>query len=157
MHEKVRQFLGGVWPDNPQVELVWPMGPIAQSLPDFRVCRIGPRQSGDPWIYATVGAFEASAEQVEFVLIADAEDVMHVETLTIITHFHSTRRALTEGSVVNLGRPWIEGAPEDYIAVTASDLSDAGDVRYLTLTPITREQAASVRTNGISVLEPTRA
>ncbi len=154
MHEMLRQQLGGVWPDNPQEEFVWPIGPIAANLPDFRVMRIGPRQLSDPWIYATVGAFEISG--VEFVLMAESEDVMHVETLSIITHFHQTRRLLAEGSVVNLGRPWIDGADTDHVVVTRAEIEGLTEFTYLQLTQITREQAALVKAKGLAALEIVR-
>jgi hypothetical protein len=60
--EGERSHLDGFWPGRVHEEFVWTLGPIGQSLPRFRVRRIAPGERRDPWVYVTVGAWEATAD-----------------------------------------------------------------------------------------------
>jgi hypothetical protein len=82
--EGERSHLDEFWPDRSHEEFVWTLGPISQSLPRFRVRRIAPAERRDPWVYVTVGVWEATvgdAHGTEFFLLSPTEDPRHVELL----------------------------------------------------------------------------
>jgi Suppressor of fused protein (SUFU) len=164
--EGERTHLDGFWPARSYEELVWMIGPIARLLPRFRVRQIAPVAPADPWVYVTVGAWEATADQAhgtEFLLLSPEENPLHVELLAMVTNLHADDRYPLEiGSVVNIGRPWMEGSTADHLLVSvpypygpALEQCELGDrhVRFLWLVPITASEANLVRTRGLEALE----
>jgi hypothetical protein len=164
--EGERSHLNGFWPDRPHEELVWTLGPIMQTLPRFRVRRIAPAERRDPWVYVTVGAWEATADQphgTEFFLLSPEENPLHVELLAMVANLHADDRyRLNVGSTINIGRPWMEGSTADHLLVSlpypygpALEQCELGErhVRYLWLVPITATEANLVRQQGLEVLE----
>lgn len=165
VYDGVSQHLADFWPDNPQEDFTWTLGPIGTRLPRFRVRRIAPAQRADPWVYATVGAWEAGGEQEgqEFFILAPAESPRHVETLAMVTDFHADPRyRLSVGRTVHIGRPWAEGSAADHLLVAlpypyGSKLEHcvaAGHhVQFLWLVPITGTEAGYVRDRGLEAFE----
>jgi hypothetical protein len=162
----IRSHLARFWPDRPQEEFVWTLGPIGASLPRFRVRRVAPVEPTDPWVYVTVGAWEATAEGAhgsEFFLLSPEENPLHVELLAMVAHLHADPRyRLDVGSTVNIGRPWMEGAASDHLLVSlpypygrALEHCELGErhVRFLWLVPITAAEANVVRAKGLETLE----
>jgi hypothetical protein len=77
----IRRHISEFWPDSPQQEFSRTLGPIAERLPRFRVRRVQPMQPTDPWVYLTVGAWEATdADRAEFFILSPGETPRHVET-----------------------------------------------------------------------------
>jgi hypothetical protein len=142
----------------------WNHGPIQETIPDFRVLRIPPRVEADPWIYLTLGAWEATKESrhgFEFFLFAPFETPYHVETLAALADYH-VDHPLRLGRTLELGRPWLEGSAPDVFFVTlpypfGSDFENCDakgrHVQILWLLPITREEEAYLRTHGIAPFE----
>ena len=164
--EGERSHLDGFWPGRVHQEFVWTLGPIAQSLPRFRVRRIAPAGRRDPWVYVTVGAWEATAGDphgTEFFLLSPSENARHVELLAMVANFHADARyRLTTGSTMNIGRPWMEGSSADHLLVSlpypygpALELCQLRErhVRFLWLVPITAAEAGLARTQGLETLE----
>ena len=164
--EGERSHLDEFWPDRVHEEFVWTLGPIGQSLPRFRVRRIAPAERRDPWVYVTVGAWEATADDAhgtEFLLLSPSEDARHVELLAMVANFHADARyRLKVGSTMNIGRPWMEGSAADHLLVSlpypygpALELCRLRErhVRYLWLVPITAAEANLVRSQGLETLE----
>lgn len=162
----IRAHLNQFWPDRPHEEFVWTKGPINQKFPHFRVRRIKPVKEPDAWIYATVGAWEATAEDqhgTEFVLLAPEENPLHVELLAMVTNLHADPRyRLQVGSTINIGRPWVEGSLADHLLVSLPypygpefEICNIGDehIRFLWLVPITSSEASLVRSQGLEALE----
>lgn len=164
VRDAVRHHLEGFWPDHPQEEFVWTLGPIGERLPEFRVRRIAPVKPTDPWVYVTVGASEATeGDGVEFFILSPSESPGHVETLAMVASFHADPRyRLSIGQTVYIGRPWIEGAAADHLLVSlplpygpSLEHCDAPGrhVQVLWLVPITEAEARYVRERGLEALE----
>ena len=142
----------------------WNHGPIVESIPSFRVLRIEPRGEADPWIYLTLGAWEATKESrhgFEFFLLAPFESPYHVETLAALADYH-VDEPLRLGQTLELGRPWLEGSAPDAFFVTlpyqfGPDFeqcdADGQHVQILWLLPITRDETAYLRTHGYEAFE----
>jgi hypothetical protein len=157
--------LRGFWPDRPLQDFSWNAGPIREVLPNFRVRRLAPVTAGQPWIYVSIGAFEADAGQrVEFVIEAPAEDPIHVESLAMIAHFHVVGdHPFHLGLTANLGRPWIDGATATGFMLNLpypfgpelewTELPDGDPVQFLWLVPITPREAIYATGNGTAALE----
>jgi len=164
LNEAVRKHIEGFWPDRPQEEFSWELGPIEARVPGFRVRRVAPVKSSDPWVYLTVGASSVSEEDgIEFFLLAPSESPRHVETLAMVASFHAdSRYRLGLGRTVNIGRPWAEGAVADHLLVSlpypyGPDLEvcevDDAQVRILWLVPITEPEARFAFDHGTEELE----
>src|SRR5262249_11180569 len=74
----------------------------------------------DPWVYLTVGAWEATdADQAEFFILSPNESPRHVETLAMVAYFHADPKfGLPVGRQVDIGRPWMEGSLATHLLVT---------------------------------------
>jgi Suppressor of fused protein (SUFU) len=157
--------LRGFWPDREFEDFSWNRGPIREVLPNFRVRRLAPGAVDQSWVYASLGAFEVDAGQrVEFVVVAPAEDPIHVESLAMITHFHAVgNHPFHLGLTANLGRPWIDGATATGFMLNLpypfgpdlewAELPDGEPVRFLWLVPITPGEAIYATRNGTAALE----
>ena len=158
----VEQF----WPDRVHEEFIWTLGPIGEVLPRFRVRRVAPGERRDPWVYVSIGAWEATADDdhgTEFLLLSPTEDARHVELLAMVAHLHADARyRLAVGSTVDIGRPWIGDAVADHLLVTlpypyGPDLElcrlDGRTVQFVWLVPITAAEAGLVRRDGLDTFE----
>ena len=146
-------------------EFSWRLGPIGTALPDFRVARFDPATPEAPWAYVSLGASEVEreGERTEFLIVSPEESPRHVETLAMVTYFHADPRyGLTEGAIVDIGRPWLEGSAADHLLVSrplpyGPDFewleTSNGVVRFLWLVPITSGEAEFARQQGTAALE----
>lgn len=162
----VRCHLDRFWPDRPHEEFVWTLGPIGETLPRLRVRRIAPTGRREPWVYVTVGAWQATADEphgTEFVLLSPSENPLHVELLAMVANLHAdARHRLAIGSTIDIGRPWMKGSAADHLLVSlpypygpALEQCELGErhIRVLWLVPITRAEADLVRAKGLDALE----
>jgi hypothetical protein len=162
----LRAHIDAEWPGRTKELFVWTYGPPAAALPRLRICRIAPGSSQDPWIYVTVGAWEATRgapEGQEFILLAPCADVRHVETLAIAAYYHcSPEHRLALGRAFDAGRRWIEGSQCDHFLVSRPYpcppafevcVADGVVVRFGWLLPITSSEADLVRRSGLEALE----
>jgi hypothetical protein len=160
----LRRHLWDSWPDRVLDELAWPFGPVEEMLPGFRVCRVSPLVSGDSFTYLSIGAFAGDlAVKREFFILSPVDSIYQVETLAMVSHFHSfEQHRLAPGSVINIGRPWLEGAEAQHLLVvwphmldrrTATCLLGQDELIYLGLIPIFEAEAAFARAHGAGALE----
>lgn len=162
----VRSHLERIWPDRPHEEFEWTLGPISRSLPRFRVRRIAASAARDVWVYASVGAWEATpadGTSTEFFLLSPSESPFHVELLAMVANLHADpRHRLDVGSLVDIGRSWIEGSRCDHLLVSlpypyGPQLErcevDGRLIRFLWLVPITPGEAALAGSKGVEALE----
>lgn len=164
VHRELREHLDRWLPHVATEEFSWTLGPIEEALPGFRVRRYAP-SAGDPWAYASCGAsaVERAGERAEFVLLSPDETPRHVETLAMVAHYRADPRVrLAEGSVVPIGRPWLEGAEADHLLVSkplpygpAFEWleTSGGRVRFLWLVPVTGAEAQFASRHGVAALE----
>ncbi len=147
-------------------EFAWELGPMAKENPDFRVRRHAPKNADDTWTYVSVGSALSTASEGwghEFCVISRKEDPIHVETITLASHFHAIpAHRLSVGSTMRIGRPWIDGASCDWLLVSlpytfgpAFERCDVHGVaiRFLWLLPIHELEASFIRTRGLEEFE----
>jgi hypothetical protein len=163
--EREAIHLAQFWHRGKHEDFTWTLGrPIQAKLPHFRVRRIAPPSLGDPWVYATIGVWEATpTDPIELFLLAPDENPLHVELLAMAAHFHADPKyRLQIGSVIDIGRPWIEGSRCEQLLVSlpypyGPDLERCtiGEliIRYLWLVPITPAEAGLARRDGADALE----
>jgi suppressor of fused protein SUFU len=153
------------WPDRPHEDFIWTLGPTGESLPRFRVRRIAPVKRRDPWVYVTLGVWEATAQDAhgsEFLLLSPEENPLHVELLAMVANLHlDPRYRLNVGSTIDIGRPWIDGSAANHLLVSlpypygpALERCDLGErhIRFFWLVPITAAEAELARNNGHEAL-----
>jgi hypothetical protein len=161
-----RAHVSRFWQGRKQEEFVWTLGPIGQRMPQFRVRRVAPKIRSDPWIYLTIGAWEATPGDrhgLEFLLLSPTEDPLHVELLAMVTNLHADPRyRLDVNRTINIGRPWVDGSVADYLLVTlpypfgpALEHLETDDkhIRFLWLVPVTKSEADLVQIKGIEAFE----
>lgn len=161
--QEIVSHIEGSWPDREQDDFTWELGPIKDRLPNFRVRRVSPIIPAQGYIYFSVGAFEAGDSKWEFFIKAPAESARHVETLAMISHYHSfPEHNLHPGSIVDIGRPWAEGSSFRHLMVSwphsldvraAACMTSAGEVTFLWLVAISENEAEFAYRQGVERLE----
>lgn len=154
------------WDGYDKEAFEWAYGPVETSIPGFRVIRVSPIRDGIPWIYLSMGASRIGARsngRLEFFIIAPQEDPIHVESLAMVSHFHADpTHELDIGSVVRIGRPWIDGSTCDSFLVSLPYPfgpklehceASVGQIRVLWLLPITAVEAEFAISKGTDKLE----
>jgi hypothetical protein len=166
VYEGERAHIDGFWPGRPSKDFEWTLGPIGERLPSFRVRRVAPVRKEEPWVYATIGVWEATAGErdgLEFFLLSPVESPLHVELLAMVANFHADPRyRLSVGRTINIGRPWIAGSAADHLLVSLPypygptfECCDLGDrhIRFLWLVPVTAAEAQLSKEHGLEALE----
>lgn len=162
----LERHLDGFWPRHAKESFAWTAGPAVLTLPELEIVRIRPVSTDEPWVYVTLGAWAARGEcnhGFEFLLVAPREDPIHVETLAMVANFHRDPRfGVSLGDVVAIGRGWVDESPCDHLLVSLPypfgprlEHCVVGDfhIRFLWLTPVTRQEAAYCREHGHDALE----
>lgn len=166
MKQRLYEHLKHFWPENSLSAFRWEIGPIKGSLPEFLVVRIEPKNEAQPWVYVSVGAWEVPTEfgyREEFFVIAPHEDPIHIENLAMIANLHADKKhTLNVGSIINIGRGWVDGSTCDHFLVSLPYpfgpslevcRSNSTVVEILWLMPITNSEASFARQSGVEQLE----
>jgi hypothetical protein len=144
--------------------LTWPIGPIVDQNPHFRVLRIAPGSQADVWTYVSVGGWAATAEHnhgLEFVLCTATPEERAVELLAMTVYYHRGGK-LGVGHTVPVGEPWLPGSVCDHLLLSlpypfGRDLQTChvGDrhVEVLWLLPISAAERAWKVSAGLEALE----
>lgn len=128
-------------------------------IPCFSVLAFSPRKGRSLWTYASCGmSATQSATRVELHLFAQKDSLVHVETLTVIAHYHATGASIKLGDTVNFGRPWIEGSLCQYGLISrpyldGPRLERSPAAQFLWLVPITAEERELKIRSGLESLE----
>ena len=161
----VRWHIEKVWPGRAIESFLWTLG---RRTPNFQVYRVAPKKPDDAWVYISSGAWQAETREVpryEFFLLSPTESPAHVETLAMLTSFHSSNLYNVEpGKIVDIGRAWMDGATCDHLLVSmpypvGSDFeylkmpNSSLEIRFLWLMPLTSDEAAFARENGVEAVE----
>lgn len=165
VYDIVAAHLKAIWPAETKELFSWKGGPAGVALPHLRVCRVAPTEPTDPWVYLTVGLSEEMANENtahEFVIISPWESAIHIETLAVLGFYHRTNR-LYPGSIVDIGREWIEGSGMDHFLVSIPYpygpdfeycwVNDEKKIRFLWLVPIYASEAEYAQQHGVEALE----
>jgi hypothetical protein len=139
---------------------------VEERMPGFRVLRVEPAETGDPWLYATSGAADSRAddeEGAEYVLLAPAQDPVIVEMLAALATVNADApEGLGVGSILALGRPWIAQSWARHLLVLPPypfgpgfEVYREGERRtvVLWLVPVLAVEAEYVREHGYKALE----
>jgi hypothetical protein len=121
------------------------------------------RDSNNLWVYCTAGTGGVeSAVQHEFVLLSSSPGERHVETLTMVSHYHRFESALGLGHIVTIGVSWAEGSGCNRLLMSLPYpfgpkfewlRTPELVVRFLWALPITPEEAAFAKRDGVEELE----
>ena len=153
------------WSSEKCALVKWEQGPMPTLDPEFRVAVFAPHGGRDMWAYATCGmAAGDSSDGLELHLFAPHESDELVELLTVVAHFHKTGERLDLGHTVNFGRPWLPGSRCEHGFVSLPYLDGPKLERYadpksnrlircLWLIPVTRQEVAYKKKNGVDALE----
>ncbi len=119
LHERLRRHLQSFFAGHQYSETVWTLGPAAYFLPRLRIAVLSPGPRTNLWVYATVGASEAKSEpahKLEFFMTVPAENLRHVELLTMTAYYYHTD-GLGLGHTFPIGKPWLSGSASDHMLV----------------------------------------
>ena len=156
------------YPDRVHEDFASARAEVEQRLPGFRVRRIAPASSGDPWIYATNGAsaaLGADEDGAEYILLTPAADPVLVEMLAALATVNADPdKRLGVGSILALKRPWTGTSPAENLLVLPPYVFDPGFEVYeppdedrrivvLWLVPITSSEGRFVRLHGVQKFE----
>jgi len=159
LEEHVRRFFTGRTIDV----FTWPVGPIREQNPHFRVLRVAPETSADVWTYVSVGGWAATSGNFgrEF-LICTASAAERAVELLAMTVFYSRGGTLGVGHTVPIGDPWLPGSLCDHLLVSLPypfgpelQTSHIGDrhVEFLWLLPISEAERDLKARSGLEALE----
>ena len=156
------------YPDSVHEDFASARPAVEERLPGFRVRRIAPASSGQPWVYATNGASAAMGEDedgAEYVVLAPAADPVLVEMLAALATVNAEPdKRLGVGSIVALGRPWTGSSAAQNLLVLPPYVFGPGFEVYeppgenrrivvLWLVPVTSSEARFVRRHGVQKFE----
>jgi len=161
--EHVRSF----WSNNKVDFFSWDLGPIKESLPDFKVARVTPKSTDEPWVYISCGISEIEYDNqnsMEFLILSPYETPIHVETLAMLAHLHSDPRYYVQlGNSIDIGREWIKKSNMQHFLLSlpypygpqleVCDLGKGKIIQFLWLLPITSEEVDFLNQNGLEALE----
>jgi len=163
--QSVTKHVSSFWPTSHIKVRKWPTGPVAELGRDFAVLELSPtRESNNLWVYCTAGTgvTDNDAQQYEFALFSPSADERHIETLTMLSHYHRFESSVGLGHIVNIGHPWAEGSSCDRLLMSLPYpfgprlewlKSDTLTIQFLWALPITSQEASFLKQNGIEELE----
>lgn len=120
LHEGLHRHLQTFFTGHRYDETIWTLGPTEELPPQFRIAVMSPGPRTGLWVYATAGASEARSDPIgglEFVMTATAEDLRHVELLTMTAYYHHTE-GLGLGHTFPIGEPWLPGSACDHMLIS---------------------------------------
>lgn len=145
----------------------WTPGHLGNRLPDFHIVKVRPQAPGEMWVFASIGAWRATADEahgLEFVVAArepSAEVMQHLAT-TAYYHAGSPENRLGVRHLVALGEGWVEGSSLESILISQPypwgpglehcQLRDR-HIQVLWVLPITAAEHQYARDHGVDVLE----
>jgi len=161
----IEKHVSSLWPKARLSICKWPRGPVEELGSEFAVLEISPtRDSNNLWVYCTAGTggVEGEVQQHEFLMLSSLADERHVETLTMVSHYHRFESALSLGHIVTIGGSWAEGSSCSRLLMSLPYpfgpklewLRTPGLlVRFLWALPITPEEADFAKLNSVEELE----
>jgi hypothetical protein len=162
LRSAVIEHYASAW-ERPWFDQTQMRGPGAQQMRGFSVLAFGPRPSRQLWTYATCGmSCGESDPQIELHLLSPTNNLVHVETLTAIAHYHLTGNHIKTGDTVNFGRPWLGKSLCEFGLISLPYLDgpkveicnrSQSTIHCLWLIPITREERDFKIQFGLEALE----
>lgn len=164
---EVHRHIKSVWEGRDIEYFSWELGPIKEVLPEFRVARIQPQNKSQSWVYVSEGMSTLCRPEIgrlEIFILSPCEEALHVELLAMIAHYcYDPKLNLGLHSILDIGRPWIEGSTCDHLLISLPFTigprlewlkpQDGEVVRFLWALPITKNEAEFARRNDVESLE----
>ena len=140
---------------------------MGSRLPDFHIAKVRPEQPGGMWVFATIGAWRATADLdygFEFVAVARSEAASVMIHLGMTAYFHAgpPENRLDVGHIGSIGEGWVEGSPLDAFLISLPYLWGprlehcqllGRHIRVLWEIPIYEAERVFCRTHGLEALE----
>lgn len=162
--ETVLKHYQSFFQGHDQELLTWGMGPIKEAVPSFQVFRAKPGPQINLWSYASIGAsslWHHSSGLLEFIVHSPIESPKLVETMAMITHYHSNHN-LGFGHTLPIGESWLGDSKCDHWLVSKPyplgpefEICDLANqhVHVAWLLPITEQEKEFKVQNGLEALE----
>ena len=152
-----RSRMEAVWPGRATELLVWELGRLRARFPHVRTLRLAPSATDPHWLYVSVGAWAlppGADRSPEFALRSRREDPLLVELMAMLADRQSVAGALEAGSVMPIGRPWIEGSCADHVLLAAASavLGVPDELGLLAVLPLYPSEADWVHEHGADAL-----
>ena len=161
------EHLERFFPDRSQAVIAPVRADVQDRLPGFRVLRVAPAETGQPWIYATCGAAQSGAAGepgAEYVLLAPGADPAIVEMLAALAMLDADAPAgIGVGSIIALRRPWTASSWARHVLVlppypfepefAVCEHDGERRIVVLWLVPILAVEAQYAREHGYEALE----
>jgi Suppressor of fused protein (SUFU) len=126
----------------------------------------GRASPGSSWCYVTLGAWQATRDDhhaLEYFILSPCPTAYHIETLAELTlQWADADPKPSLGSIIDTGRPWIDGAVADHFLLTLpypfgpefeNVLHNDLHIQIMWLLPITNAEAAFIQRRGIDQFE----
>lgn len=168
LHRILHNHIHKVWPGQKLDFFSWELGPIVNSMPEFRVARVEPSQTEKKWIYFSTGLSEVvkfDGYGLELFLLSPWEEALHVELFAMLANYccDSTTSKLGLNSIFDIGRPWLENSSCDHLLISLPytigprvewPVCEIGyKIRVLWILPITANEASFAKLHGVEALE----
>jgi hypothetical protein len=159
----VEEHLLGFWRDASVSKRKWTRGPAKDLGHRFVIFEVSPTpQSNNLWVYCTAGSTNSDDVGQEFFLVSETASERHVETLTMLSHYHRFEARLGVGHIVKIGRAWTEESKCDQLLISLPYPfgpklewleTPKWRCRFLWALPISEREAAFAKENGVERLE----
>jgi hypothetical protein len=167
VHDGILSHYRGFWGADNVEEVHWTPEHTASRLPDFHIAKIRTQQSDGMRIFATIGAWRATAAEqhgLEFVAVARSESASVLRHLMMAAYYHAgpPENRLGVGHTVPIGEGWVDGSPLDALLVSLPYLWGPKlehcllpdrHIQVLWLIPIYETERAYRRAHGVDALE----
>jgi hypothetical protein len=167
VHDGILDHYRRFWGRARVEEVHWTPEHMASRLPDFHIAKIRPPEPNGMWVFATIGAWRATAADdhgLEFVAVARSEAAAVLNRLAMTAYYHAgpPENRLGVGHTVSIGEGWIDGSPLEALLVSLPylwgpklehcQLPDR-HIQVVWLIPISEAERDYVRLNGVDALE----
>jgi suppressor of fused protein SUFU len=166
--DAVAAHLARVFPKREIARVELPAGGMVVNLPELVVFEVAP-PAGEPrapWLYVSAGASAEAMDDgygLEFLLCAPAHAPEAAKLVALVANLHGDPRyPLSLGQVLEIGHPWLPGASADHLIVALPGIFDSElewlsdrerTARFIWLVPITAQEAAFARQEGLDALQ----
>lgn len=136
----------------------WEKGPTHKLPADFNILEFAPGER-NMWTYATCCMSQPNdVRPIELHIFSSTKDESLVELLTVIAYYHRNTASLGLDHTVNFGRPWQGQSLCDHGLISlpyldGPELENMDSIKFYWLIPITKEEVAYKKKNGITALE----
>lgn len=166
-HDGILAHYRAFWGDDRVEEVHWTPEHLAERLPDFHIAKIRPAEPDGMWIFASIGAWRATADErhgLEFVAVHPVESAAVMQRLAMVAYYHAgpPQNRLGVGHTLPIGEPWVRDSTLESLLVTLPylwgprlehcQLPDR-HIRVLWLLPITSAEHQLAREHGVDALE----